>query len=145
MGLADEIMLVKEAMTRNVVHIDSNKTVFEASTLLIDKKIGCLLVMENNFCVGMLTKGDIISGTICAHKDPEKTKVSEIMSSDVKTINSLDRIEEAVEIMKKNNIQKLPVVTDNKIVGIITVTDITKAAPEMLNRLMVSDLNLGID
>ena len=53
--------------------------------------------------------------------------------------------EEAVEIMKKNNIQKLPVVTDNKIVGIITVTDITKAAPEMLNRLMVSDLNLGID
>ena len=145
MGLADERMLVKEAMTRNVVHIDSNKTVFDASVLLIDKEIGCLLVMENNFCVGIVTKGDIIEGTICAHKDPEKTKVSEIMSSDVKTIDSFDRIEKAIEVMKKNKIQKLAVVTDNKIVGIITVTDITKAAPEMLNRLMASDLNLGVD
>ena len=63
-------MLVKEIMTKNVVNIEPNKTVFDASILLSDRKIGCLIVMENDFCVGIITKQDIIRGTICVHKDP---------------------------------------------------------------------------
>lgn len=144
-NLVDERMLVKEIMTKNVVNIESNKTVFDASILLIDRKIGCLIVMENDFCVGIITKQDIIRGTICVHKDPEKTKVSEIMSSDIKTIHPLDKIEKAVDIMKTHEIKQLPVVANDKIGGIITVTDISRASPEMVNRLMSSGLNLGID
>lgn len=138
-------MLVKEIMTKNIVYIEPNKTIFDASILLSDRRIGCLLVMENDFCIGIITKQDIIRDTICAHKDPEKTKVSEIMSSDVKTVHPLDKIEKAADVMETHKIKQLPVVVNDEIRGIITVTDISRAAPEMVDRLMGYGLNLGRD
>jgi CBS domain-containing protein len=71
-------------------------------------------------------------------KNPEKTKVSEIMSSDIKTIYALDKVETAIDVMKKHKIKKLPVIADDKIVGIITVTDISKARPDISKRFMES-------
>ncbi len=67
------------------------------------------------------------------------------MSSDIKTIHPLDKIEKAADVMKTHEIKQLPVVINDGIVGIITVTDISRASPEMVNRLMGSSLNLGID
>jgi len=75
---------------------------------------------------------------MCLHKDPEKTKVNEIMSSDIRTIQSLETIEKALEIMNKYKIKKLPVISDNDAVGIITITDIAYARPEFTKRFMES-------
>ena len=71
-------------------------------------------------------------------KNPEKTKVSEIMSSDIKTIYALDKVETAIDVIKKFKIKKLPVISDDKIVGLITVTDISKARPDISKRFMES-------
>jgi acetoin utilization protein AcuB len=60
------------------------------------------------------------------------------MSSNIKTIHPLDTIEKALEIMKINNIKKLPAVLKEDIVGIITVTDISKAKPDLSNRFIES-------
>jgi Mg/Co/Ni transporter MgtE len=68
--------------------------------------------------------------------DPKKTEIKEIMSSDIKTIQPLEKIETAVEMMEKYKIKKLPVVSDNdKLVGIITITDIALAVPELTGRV----------
>jgi len=75
---------------------------------------------------------------MCLHKDSEKTKVNEIMSSDIKTIQSLETLEKALEIMNKYKIKKLPVISDNDVVGIITITDIANARPELTKRFMES-------
>ena len=71
-------MLVKEIMTKNVVTIDANDTVFVACKKYNDYKVGCLVVEDNGFCVGIVTERDIIERTICMKKDPQKTKVSEM-------------------------------------------------------------------
>ena len=60
------------------------------------------------------------------------------MSKDLKTIHKLDTIERAIDIMFKNNIKKLPVISKDGIVGIITVTDISKARPDLSKRFIES-------
>jgi predicted transcriptional regulator len=62
-------------------------------------------------------------------KNPKKTKVKDIMTKNIKTIHSTTSIEKAAEIMKKNRIKKLPVIRNNEIVGIVTVTDIANILP----------------
>ena len=131
-------MLVKEVMTKKVITIDKNKTVFEASNMYKDYKIGCLIVTDNGNCVGIITERDIIERTICARRDAEKTKVEEIMSSDIKTVHALGKLEDAIKIMMEYNIKKLPVLKDGHIVGIITGTDISKSRPDISKRFMES-------
>ena len=131
-------MLVKEIMTKKVVTIHSNDTVFDACLKYRDEKVGCLVVIENEFCVGIVTERDLIERTLCMRKNHEKTKVSEIMSSDIKTIHVLDKVEAAIDVIKKFKIKKLSVISDDKIVGIKMVTDILKARPDISKRFMAS-------
>lgn len=132
-------MLVKEIMTRNVIFIDADKTVFDACKIYRDKKIGCLLIKDKQKkFVGMITERDIIERTICEGKDPKKTLVSEIMSVDLINVHVLDNVEKAIDIMIKNNLKKLPTVSNNNIIGIITVTDISRVRPDLSKRFMDS-------
>ena len=131
-------MLVKEVMTKKVSTIDINDSIFDAAMLYKNKKIGSLIVLDKNKCVGIVTERDIIERTICENIDPKNTKISKIMSKDLKTIHKLDTIERAIDIMFKNNIKKLPVISKDGIVGIITVTDISKARPDLSKRFIES-------
>jgi CBS domain-containing protein len=131
-------MLVKEIMTKKVITVNSNETVFDACLKYRDNKVGCLIVNDKESYVGIVTERDLIERTICLHKDPYKTKVSEIMSSDIKTIHPLQTLEKALEIMNMYKIKKLPVISDNFLVGIITISDIANARPEITRRFMES-------
>jgi CBS domain-containing protein len=131
-------MLVKESMAVNVISIHRGNTVMEACIMYRDYKIGSLLVKDNEGCVGIITERDLIERTICEHKDPYTTKVSEIMSSNVITIHPFDDITKAVKKLIKYNIKKLPVVQGDEIVGIITVTDIAKSHPELAKKVIDS-------
>jgi CBS domain-containing protein len=132
-------MLVKEVMTKPVISIENDKTVLDACNKYKDFKVGCLTVVDRNgFCVGIVTERDLIERSICMHKDPEKTRIDEIMSTNVKTTHPLEKIEKALEIMKQHKIKKLPVVSNDRIIGIITVTDISKAKPDISKRFIES-------
>lgn len=131
-------MLVKEVMGKNPIKIDIGKTVFDACILYKEHKVGCLIVTENDKCVGIITERDLIERTICENKDPNTTFIKEIMTSEIKTVHALDNIEKAIRIMKENNIKKLPVLKDENIIGIITVTDISKARPDLSKRFIES-------
>ena len=117
-------MFVKDVMTNKIVSIDSNETIESASKKYRDFKIGCLMVTDGDNVVGIVTERDFIERTICMGIDPKTTKIKEIMSSDIKTINSDDSTADAVDVLKQNKIKKLPVVSDNRRVGMITITDI---------------------
>jgi CBS domain-containing protein len=131
-------MLVREIMTKKVVTINPNNNVFEACLKYRDKKVGCLVVVDNEICVEIITERDLIERAICNHKNLTKTKVIEIMSSPIKTVNALDNLEKALEKMKSCHIKKLPVIMDERIVGIITVTDISKAKSDISKRFVDS-------
>ena len=138
-------MLVKEIMSRNIVTINSNKSVYQAASFLRENKIGSILGVDEKGNVGIVTKRDIIGGTILQHKNADITPVSEIMNRDIITIGPLEKIEKAVDLMDKNKIKKLIVTKDKDIIGIITVTDISKATKDITKRMEDSCLNMGID
>ena len=138
-------MYIKDIMTRNVMTMSCHETVLEAYKKYRDFKVGCLVINDNERCVGIVTERDLIERAININPeekektmliDPKKTEIKEIMSSDIKTIQPLEKIETAVEIMEKYKIKKLPVVSDNdKLVGIITIMDIALAVPELTGRV----------
>ena len=119
-------MLVEEVMTRDVVNISSDKTVLDACKLFSNKKVGSLVVMNKDITVGIVTERDTIEKVILQNKDPNKTKIIDIMSPNIITIHALAPLEKAAQIMKESNIKKLPVILNNEIVGIITETDLSR-------------------
>jgi CBS domain-containing protein len=121
-------------MTQNVITMDCNENVLGAIHKYRDHRVGSIVIKENERCVGIITERDLIERTI--NINPEKTKIKEIMSSDIKTIHPFDPIEKAVEIMEKFKIKKLPVVSDKEeLVGIVTITDIAYSVPELTGRV----------
>ena len=129
-------MLVKEIMTHPVITIDFDKTVFEASIMYRDHKIGCLIITRDGKCAGIVTERDLIERTICQKRDPYTTKIGDIMTTDIKTIHELDTLEKAIETMTMWRIKKLPVVRGEDIIGIITAYDISKARPDISKRFV---------
>jgi CBS domain-containing protein len=129
-------MLVKEIMTRNVVTIDANASVVDACMKYRDEKIGCIVVLKNKECLGIVTERDIIERTICMKRDPANTPVADIMSPHLITINVLDSVDKAIDLMKNYKIKKLPVIQHDSIVGILTVTDISRSRPTFSQRFI---------
>ena len=124
-------MLVKEIMIENVVTIGCDATILEACNKYRDCKVGCLVITDKEKCVGIVTERDLIERTICRDTDPREIKVRDIMSTDLEIIDPLDRVEKALDLLKKLEIKKLPVISNDVLVGIVTVTDIAYTRPDI--------------
>ena len=116
---------VKDLMTKNVVTIDVNKTVVEAAALMSENDIGDLIVMEDNTPVGIVTERDFVRRVLAEGKSTE-SKVSEVMTRPLKVIDPDAPIKEAARRMVNKRIRRLPVIKDNKLVGIITAADFAR-------------------
>ena len=113
---------VKDLMTKSVITIDVNKTIFDAAELMSNKEIGDLIIERKYMPIGIVTERDFVRRFI-AKKLPLDTKISEIMSKPLITIDSYASIKEAARTMIKHKIRRLPVLEKKKLVGIIVATD----------------------
>ncbi len=139
-------MLVQELMSKEIVTMPATGTVYTAALLLREHKVGSVLAVDDSGDVGIVTKRDIISGTILTDKNPHETFIHEIWNTEIITIHRLSTIKEAVKVMDQYHIKKLIVIDDDKnIIGIITVTDISHATKDIEKRLEDSCLNMGTD
>jgi CBS domain-containing protein len=116
---------VKDLMTKNVVTIESNKTIIEAAALMSEKDIGDLIVMEDNAPVGIVTERDLVRRVLAEGKSSD-SKVSEVMTRPLKVIDPEAPIKEAARRMVNKRIRRLPVIKNNKLVGIITAADFAR-------------------
>lgn len=129
------IMSAKDVMTSPVETIGVDAAVIEAVTRMNKSRHGSILVMENDELVGIITERDILERIVEQFADPKALKVDKIMSSPVVTIPPDMKIDEAAKLMAKNNIKKLPVIEDGKLVGIVTSMDLVRAGPRLLDLL----------
>jgi len=116
---------VKDVMTKTVITIESNKTVSEAAALMAEKDVGNLIVMENNVPIGIVTERDFVRRLLATGKS-RNLKISEIMSTPLRVIDPEAPIKEAARRMVRKRIRRLPVIKDNKLVGIVTATDFAR-------------------
>jgi len=119
-------MKIKELMIKNIVTVPSNLQVHKAVKLMNRNKIGCLVVVDDNQTTGILTKRDILEKVVEKRKDPQKAKISEIMTENVIVGIPDMELADAANLMFEKKVKKLPVVDDGQLVGLVTLTDIAR-------------------
>ena len=128
-------MIVQDIMNRNVLTTAPDSTVQEAVELMNKSGVGSVIVVEEEKGMrGILTERDVMK-LIEKGKDPKKTLVKEIMTSDVYFVKPEDDIIDAAELMISKQIKKLPVIKSGVLVGILTATDIVASEPKFMNQL----------
>ena len=116
---------VRDFMTTNVITIDVQGTVLEAAKLMHQQDVGDLVVMEGIVAKGIVTERDLVR-RVLAQKKPLETKVSEIMSDPLITIEEESPLRDAARKMVKYKIRRLPVTKNNVLVGIIATSDFAR-------------------
>ncbi len=129
------VVLVKDVMSSPVLTIDIKKTALDAGKMMRKNRKGFLVVTEKNRPVGVISDSDLIENVIIAGKRADKVKLDSMMREPIVAVEPEDDILEASRKMKGNNIHRLPVVSDGKLTGVISLTDIARTSPEMLNLL----------
>jgi len=119
---------VRDVMISPVITITLEDTVAKAAKVMLKNGIGGLVVVENSHAVGMITERDFV-GLLAKKQSPGELLVKNVISKKLITISPDEGLMEAAKLIVKTGKRKLPVMENNKLVGILTADDIVKAAP----------------
>jgi len=126
---------IRDVMVREVITVDENSSVKEAIDIMNEFQIGSLIVLEKGKAKGIVTERDFLRRVLAEAKDVINTKVKEIMTFPLVFVESITDLDAAVKLMFQNKIKKLAVIDANKLVGIVTLTDIARVQPQMMRML----------
>ena len=120
-------MRIEKLMVRNVITAQADASAHDAAKLMNKNRIGCLVITYNDKICGILTERDLLERVVEKCKNPKETMISGIMSTGV-IVGDLDmHLDEATKLMFENKVKKLPVAKGDRLVGLVTVTDIARA------------------
>jgi len=136
------MVLVRDVMTKNPKVVRRDTSVQEVVVTMNKFDISSVIVVQEERPVGIITHKDIMSKIVQSRIPPDAVTAREVMSTPVVTISEDVSIEEAVRLMSKKNVKKLPVVTDHKLVGIITSLDLVREEPKLIK--LMEDLLKGL-
>lgn len=120
---------VKQILSKKgngVFTINSNINAMEALKMMETKGFGVVVVVDDGDLNGIFTEGDYISRVLLKELDKSKTLVADVMTKDVKTINSKQTVNETMQIMIDRDIRYFPVVEDDELIGVVSVGDCIK-------------------
>lgn len=121
-------MQVNELMNKNVVTVSPDETAALAARLLSRNNIGSLPVCGSDGKLrGIVTDRDIVLRCVAAENDPETTKVREIMSRGINTISPDDDVREAARVMAHEQVRRLPVLREGRVVGMLSLGDLARS------------------
>lgn len=103
--------------------VSPTNTVFEAISMMAEKNIGALPVLEGDRLVGLISERDYARKVILLGRGSKETAVAEIMSVNLKTVELGDSVQECMQIMTENRVRHLPVLEGGKLVGLISIGD----------------------
>jgi CBS domain-containing protein len=124
-------------MVEKVVAIEPTATIRQAAELMNLHEIGCVLVVDHQKPVGILTERDMLKRIICESRSPNTTKVISMMTKPLITASPDMRAGDAAKLMFERNIKKLPIVEKGRLVGLVTLTDLLRSPGvlDFLNKL----------
>jgi len=115
---------VRDAMTENPRSIGASESIVEAARLMRDEHIGSLPVTEEGQLVGMITDRDITTRVVAEAAVLETTAIGDVYSRDAVSVEPDDDLDEALELMIRHQVRRLPVVESGRLVGILAQADI---------------------
>jgi CBS domain-containing protein len=123
MGAVSKIL---ERKGKLIFSISPETSVFRALEIMVDKNVSALLVTEADKLVGIFSEKDYARKVILKGKASKQTKIGEIMSGNVIFVAPENSIDHCMQLMTANFIRHLPVVSDEKLIGIISIGDVVK-------------------
>ena len=112
---------------RHIISVAPDCSVFDAIQVMADKTVGSLLVMDGEELLGIVTERDYARKVILKGRSSESTTVAEIMTSEVMSTTSAQTVSDCMELMTKRRIRHLPVIEDNRVIGMISIGDLVQA------------------
>ena len=126
---------VRDIMQKNVITINHDKTALDASIILKEKEISFLVIMKEGMPIGLVSERDIVRKIAADNLKASEIQLEEIMSKKFKWVEPTTEIEFAVQKMLNNNIRRLIVLEDEKLVGVITQTNLAEV---LRSKLLIS-------
>lgn len=129
-------ILVREVMSSPIITVNKDTSALQIAKILRENKVGSVVVIdENNEHIGIITKGDLVNKVLAENLDPKNITAKEIMSHPIKYVNADDSIQKALKIFRTHKVNKLGVMYKGKIVGILSLNDVIRVIPEILDIL----------
>ena len=140
---------VQDVMVREVLTIDADQNAKNAARLMSKFSVSSLIVSSDDDLVGIVTERDIIVRVVSSGQDPEKVTIREIMSEPIIIVKPETPLDEAIKIMFREKIKKLPVMCKEeermKLVGIISITDVARIHPTLIEEMKTLISQAGMD
>jgi len=111
---------------RDIWSVDPAETVYQAISLMAEKRVGALLVMESSQLVGIISERDYAREIILKGRASRDTPVRDIMSREVITITLDHRVEDSLAVMTEQRVRHLPVLDQDRVVGVVSIGDLVK-------------------
>jgi CBS domain-containing protein len=133
---------IKDVMTSNPCSIDADKSVAYAAKMLRDENVGVAPIVEREKLIGMLTDRDIAIRVVAEGRDPAQVTVRDVASKQVVTIDPQQDLDEALRIMAKHKVRRLPVVEeDGKLVGVVAQADVAREGDDTQTGRLVEEIS----
>ena len=122
---------IRNVMTPNPTTVEPSTPVIEAARIMKSQDVGPVPVCEGWRLVGVVTDRDIVLRVVAEGKDPQSTRVADIASQDLVTIDPQQNLDEALRLMAQHQVRRLPVVEeDGKLVGIVAQADVAEVGDD---------------
>jgi CBS domain-containing protein len=133
---------ISELMSPNPCAIEADKPVAYAARMMKDEDVGLAPIVQGDRLVGTLTDRDIVMRVVAEGKDPESTSVREVASTDLVTIDPQQDLGEALQLMARNQVRRLPVVEeDGRLVGVVAQADVAREAKDKQTGELVEEIS----
>ena len=132
---------VKDVMTSNPTTVQADQSVVEAARIMRDKDTGIVPVVENEQLSGTVTDRDIAIQVVAEGRDPASTSVREIASTDVVTVEPQQELSEALRLMAEHQVRRLPVVENDRLVGIVAQADVARESDDTQTGELVEEIS----
>jgi len=125
-------VLVRDIMNSPVISASPYDTIKDIAARMKEERIGSIIIMEKEETIGIVTDWDIVSNAVVKDVKPSLVKASEIMQK-LHTIEGEEGVTEAARMLRQHNIKRLGVVYKNKLVGIISASDVIAVTPDLVD------------
>jgi CBS domain-containing protein len=133
---------VKEVMTSNPVTVEADASVVDAARVMKNEDTGVVPVTDGGRLVGTITDRDIVVRVLAEEKGPQATTVRDVASTELVTVDPQQELDEALRLMARNQVRRLPVVEgDGWLVGIVSQADVARQADDARTGELVEEIS----